>query len=66
MCGMLVFSISFSLLGEFVPQEEKLKILKHAGPASTGLTFIWIPLLYSKIEVGRFIAVRSFLPHQPA
>jgi neurotransmitter:Na+ symporter, NSS family len=58
-CGMLIFSISFSLLDKYVATPEaKLEILKNAGPASTGLTFMWLPLMYSSVGPGRILAVR--------
>lgn len=61
-CGMLVFSISFGLMDNYVDgTEAKLEILKNAGPASTGLTFMWIPLLYASVSAGRFLAVRQIL-----
>lgn len=61
-CGMLIFSISFALMDAYVPTSDgKLEVLKNAGPASTGLTFMWIPLLYSAVPTGRVLAVRFSL-----
>ena len=38
-----------------------LQAFTYNGPANTGLTFIWIPLLYSTLSVGRGITVLFFL-----
>jgi neurotransmitter:Na+ symporter, NSS family len=56
-CGTLVFSITFGLMESTT--EEKLHVLKNAGPASTGLTFMWIPLLYGSVAPGRILTVRD-------
>ena len=35
--------------------------MKTSGPASTGLTFIWLPQLFDKMQLGRLLAVLFFL-----
>ncbi|XP_064597738.1 uncharacterized sodium-dependent transporter YocR-like [Liolophura sinensis] len=64
-CGITVFSTVFSSLALSQPhlsQSGIVDILKDSGPASTGLTFIWIPVLFSTVGVfGRVLAVLFFL-----
>jgi NSS family neurotransmitter:Na+ symporter len=40
---------------------EVLEIMKESGPASTGLTFIWMPLLFQQIFGGHLLDVLFFL-----
>eukprot|EP00118_Oscarella_pearsei_P012457 m.92127 g.92127 ORF g.92127 m.92127 type:complete len:209 (+) comp36712_c0_seq33:954-1580(+) len=61
-CGIMTFCNVFSVLSlTGYSRSEILPILKDSGPASTGLTFIWMPLLYEAMTAGRFLAVMFFL-----
>lgn len=62
LCGMLVFSCVFSvLIQDGYSTDRILEIIQDNGPANTGLTFIWMPLLYSSIDGGRFLCALFFL-----
>lgn len=54
-----VFSIMQSGLGYTDP--EVLEVMKSSGPASTGLTFIWMPRLFAMMPMGKPLAVLFFL-----
>jgi NSS family neurotransmitter:Na+ symporter len=38
-----------------------LQVMRDSGPASTGLTFIWMPQLFAQMPLGRPLAVLFFL-----
>ena len=40
---------------------EILNIMKNSGPASTGLTFIWMPQLFARMFLGKPLAMLFFL-----
>jgi NSS family neurotransmitter:Na+ symporter len=40
---------------------QVLEVMKTSGPASTGLTFIWLPQLFEKMQLGRLMAVTFFM-----
>ncbi|KAL4217803.1 hypothetical protein ACF0H5_022542 [Mactra antiquata] len=65
LCGMTIFATTFStlLVGPSAMNEtDIINIMKESGPASTGLTFIWIPVLFETIGIfGRVLAVLFFL-----
>ncbi len=54
-----VFSVLHSEMG--MTNSETLEIMKTSGPASTGLTFIWMPQLFAKMPMGSALAVLFFL-----
>ncbi|CAH8566800.1 unnamed protein product [Dicrocoelium dendriticum] len=60
-----IFSTVFSTLIQLdgtTTQAAILRIMKGSGPGSTGLTFTWIPVLFSKVGVlGRVLSVLFFL-----
>lgn len=56
LAGITIFSTVFALLGS---QAET--ILKEAGPASTGLTFIWIPQLFAQMPGGLILGPLFFM-----
>ncbi|XP_065827007.1 uncharacterized sodium-dependent transporter HI_0736-like [Oscarella lobularis] len=61
-CGIMTFCNVFSVLSlTGYTRREIVPILKDSGPAATGLTFIWMPLLYAEMTAGRFLAVLFFL-----
>jgi len=63
LAGIMIFGTVFSVLkhGMGMADSEVLEIMKTSGPASTGLTFIWMPLLFQQIFGGHLLAVLFFL-----
>ncbi|KAH3712231.1 hypothetical protein DPMN_071916 [Dreissena polymorpha] len=65
LCGITIFGTVFSSLIESRPsytQADIINIMKDSGPASTGLTFIWMPVLFQTIgDFGRVMAILFFL-----
>ncbi|XP_050389162.2 uncharacterized sodium-dependent transporter HI_0736 [Patella vulgata] len=63
--AILIFSTVFSTLTLTRPQigeTQIVDIVKDSGPGSTGLTFIWIPVLFSSIGTfGRVLCVLFFI-----
>lgn len=59
--AIIIFSTVFAILGTQYTQTEVLSIMKDSGPASTGLTFIWMPQLFSKMPGGNLFAILFFL-----
>ncbi|KAL8558241.1 hypothetical protein ACOMHN_040939 [Nucella lapillus] len=63
--GMTVFSTVFSSLivsQPFMTQQQIIHILKDSGPASTGITFIWMPVLFETVgTLGHVMCVLFFL-----
>ncbi len=58
---MTVFGIVFAVLGADRSAPEILEVMRASGPASTGLTFIWMPQLFSQMPFGGVLAVLFFL-----
>ena len=63
LAAIMIFSTVFSILGNEMgmQQSEILEIMKTSGPAATGLTFIWMPLLFAKMAFGKPLAILFFL-----
>jgi NSS family neurotransmitter:Na+ symporter len=40
---------------------SRLEVMRQSGPASTGLTFIWMPQLFAQVPLGRPLAALFFL-----
>src|SRR5690606_11905689 len=40
---------------------SRLEVMRQSGPASPGLTFIWMPQLFAQVPLGRPLAVLFFL-----
>lgn len=59
--ALIIFSTVFGTLGGSMTNGEVLDIMKTAGPASTGLTFIWMPQLFSQMTGGGIFAILFFL-----
>jgi NSS family neurotransmitter:Na+ symporter len=61
--AIMIFGTVFSVLqtGQDYSDSEILGIMQTAGPASTGLTFIWMPQLFALMPGGRIIAIFFFL-----
>ena len=54
-----VFSVMQSGLG--YTDAQVLEVMQRSGPASTGLTFIWMPRLFAMMTLGKPLAVLFFL-----
>ncbi len=61
LAAIMIFGTVFSVLGAEMSRGEVLEVMKSSGPASTGLTFIWMPQLFAKMEFGRPLAILFFL-----
>ncbi|GFR67940.1 sodium-dependent transporter [Elysia marginata] len=63
--GMTIFSAVFSTMIELRPQYTEadiIDILTDSGPGNTGLTFIWLPVLFATAgTLGRVLACLFFL-----
>lgn len=56
LAGITIFCTVFALLGPAAND-----VLKQSGPASTGLTFIWMPQLFNRMPGGEILAPLFFL-----
>uniref|UniRef100_A0A1I8HEX3 AA_permease domain-containing protein n=1 Tax=Macrostomum lignano TaxID=282301 RepID=A0A1I8HEX3_9PLAT len=65
LCALTIFSTVFSTLIQTQSTLSRtgiVEIIKQSGPASTGLTFIWIPVLFGQFDVfGSILCVLFFL-----
>jgi neurotransmitter:Na+ symporter, NSS family len=61
LAAVTIFSTVFAILGQQMSQPEVLEVMRTSGPASTGLTFIWLPQLFAMMPLGRLLAVLFFL-----
>lgn len=63
MAGVMVFGTVFAILGREMQMSDPqiLEIMKSSGPASTGLTFIWMPQLFARMFMGHPLAILFFL-----
>ncbi|MBN2010649.1 sodium-dependent transporter [candidate division KSB1 bacterium] len=63
LAALMVFGTVFSILQTEMgmARPEVLEIMKTSGPASTGLTFIWMPQLFARMVMGHPIAALFFL-----
>ncbi len=59
--AVTIFGTVFAILGSEMSRPEVLEIMKSSGPASTGLTFIWMPQLFAKMPAGGPLAMLFFL-----
>lgn len=59
--AMIIFSTVFGTLSPTMGNSEILEVMKTSGPASTGLTFIWMPQLFAKMGGGGIFAILFFL-----
>ncbi len=59
--GIIIFSTVFGTLSASMTNAQILQVMKTSGPASTGLTFMWLPQLFTKIAGGRIFASLFFL-----
>ena len=61
LAAIMIFATVFAVLGAEMSRSDVLEVMKSSGPAATGLTFIWMPQLFAKMEFGRTLAVLFFL-----
>lgn len=61
--GIMIFGTVFAILGAEMRMNhaEILEVMKTSGPASTGLTFIWMPQLFARMVMGHPLAILFFL-----
>jgi NSS family neurotransmitter:Na+ symporter len=57
----MIFGTVFAVLGTEMSRPEMLEVMRTSGPASTGLTFIWMPQLFAEMAFGKTLAVLFFL-----
>lgn len=61
MAGVIIFSTVFGTLGAQMTDGEILEVMQTSGPASTGLTFMWMPQLFNEMAGGKIFAILFFL-----
>lgn len=61
LAAVTIFGTVFAVLGAQMSQAEVLEVMQTSGPASTGLTFIWMPQLFAQIPGGPILAILFFL-----
>ncbi len=61
MAAVIIFSTVFGTLGSQMSDGEILEVMQTAGPASTGLTFQWMPQLFNEMAGGKVFAILFFL-----
>jgi NSS family neurotransmitter:Na+ symporter len=59
--AIIIFSTVFGTLGATMSNTEILEVMKTSGPASTGLTFIWMPRLFATMSGGGIFSILFFL-----
>ncbi len=61
--AIMIFGTVFSILhhGLNYTDAEVLNVMQTSGPASTGLTFIWMPQLFALMPGGNILAIFFFL-----
>ncbi|MCF8380370.1 MAG: sodium-dependent transporter [Bacteroidales bacterium] len=61
--AIMIFGTVFSVMqaGMGYSDGEVLEVMRNSGPASTGLTFIWLPQLFGMMSFGKPLAVLFFL-----
>ncbi len=59
--AVTIFAAAFAILGADMTRAEVLGVMKDSGPASTGLTFIWMPQIFQAMPGGSVFAVLFFL-----
>jgi NSS family neurotransmitter:Na+ symporter len=61
LAAMIVFGTVFATLGAEMSQAAVLEKMQQSGPAGTGLTFVWMPVLFADMPLGSVLAVLFFL-----
>jgi NSS family neurotransmitter:Na+ symporter len=58
LAALAILPTVFASFGTF---EEAFAVATYSGPAATGLTFVWIPILFQKLPLGGLFTVLFFL-----
>ncbi len=63
LAAIMIFGTVFSVLQNEMGMSgsDALEVMRRSGPASTGLTFIWMPQLFARMAMGSPLAVLFFL-----
>ena len=63
LAGIMIFGTVFAVLKHEMGMNDVqvLEIMKTSGPASTGLTFIWMPQLFNKMFGGGVLSILFFI-----
>jgi NSS family neurotransmitter:Na+ symporter len=63
MAAIMIFGTAFAVMQSemLMSREEILNVMKNSGPASTGLTFIWMPQLFARMFMGTPLSILFFL-----
>ena len=62
LAATMIFGTVFAVLGgQGLGTPEILDVMRESGPASTGLTFIWMPQLFAQMPFGKPLAILFFL-----
>lgn len=61
LAAIVVFGTVFAVLGNELSRPDVLNLMRESGPASTGLTFIWMPQLFARMPLGTLLAALFFL-----
>ena len=61
MAAVTIFAAAFAILGAEMNKAGVLEVMQDSGPASTGLTFIWMPQLFAKMPAGNVVAILFFM-----
>ncbi len=56
LAGIIIFSTVFAMI-----PDQAVEVIQTPGPANTGLTFIWIPQLFSQMTGGALFCAFFFL-----
>lgn len=59
--AIIIFSTVFGTLGSTMDNSEIINVMKESGPASTGLTFVWMPQLFASMTGGGIFSILFFL-----
>jgi len=61
--AIMIFATVFSVLqfNQDFSDTQVLVVMKTSGPASSGLTFIWLPQLFATMKFGKILTVLFFL-----
>jgi NSS family neurotransmitter:Na+ symporter len=61
LAALMVFGTVFATLGAEMTRPEVLEVMQTSGPAATGLTFIWMPQLFARMQFGGPLSILFFL-----
>ncbi len=61
LAAITIFGTVFAVLGSEMGQADVLGVMRDSGPASTGLTFIWMPQLFARMHFPVLVSALFFL-----